>query len=103
MEFSLLNHSTIYLLMEVFVIILVKPFRKDFVKKNVKAFTWLAWDDKILTLKNLAKKKCNKLSTTTCVPCYGVIESTNHMFLHCPFNLWCNSESTFLQNLGMLY
>lgn len=57
MEFSLLNHSTTYLLMEVFVIVLVKPFRKDFVKKNVKAFTWLAWDDKILTLKNLAKKK----------------------------------------------
>lgn len=41
-----------------------KAIWKGFCRRKVKAFTWLTWDNKILTLEDLAKRKWNKLPTT---------------------------------------
>jgi len=52
---------------------------------KINIFNWLAWRNKILTLENLALRRCNKLPTTTCVLCHSDCESANHLFLTCPF------------------
>lgn len=39
-----------------------KPCPQEF-----SLFNWLAWKNKILTIENLAIRRCNKLPTTTCV------------------------------------
>lgn len=38
---------------------------------KVKIFFQLALNDKILTLENLAHRRCNKVAKTTCGPSYG--------------------------------
>ena len=43
---------------------------KGLCPRKVKAFTWLAWDNKILTLENLTKRKCNRLPTAVYVFCF---------------------------------
>lgn len=43
------------------------------------------WKNKILSIENLTKKKCNKLLTATCVMCHFEIESVDYLFLQCPF------------------
>lgn len=49
-------------------------------------FCWLANDDKILTLSNLAKKGCNlQQAFDTFVLCLKDSESTDHLLLKCDF------------------
>lgn len=57
---------------------------------KVNIFNWLTWKNKILSLENLAKRRCNKLPTTTCVLCHSSCESVDHLFLHCQFprSIW---------------
>lgn len=52
--------------------------------KKINLFNWLAWDNKILTLVNLALLRCNLLPTPTCVMCHVDIETIDHLLLHCP-------------------
>ncbi|XP_039120608.1 uncharacterized protein LOC120257033 [Dioscorea cayenensis subsp. rotundata] len=52
--------------------------------KKVNLFNWLAWDDKILTLEKLALRRCNPFPTPTCVMCHADVESSQHLFTHCP-------------------
>lgn len=56
-----------------------------FYSRKVKAFTWLAWDNKILTLEDLAKRRCIKLPTAICILCFNDIESSHHLFIQRPF------------------
>ncbi|XP_039118577.1 uncharacterized protein LOC120254543 [Dioscorea cayenensis subsp. rotundata] len=55
--------------------------------RKVNLINWLAWEDKILSLENLALRRCNLLPSTTCVMCHSNVESTNHLFLQCPVAL----------------
>lgn len=48
-------------------------------------FSWLAWDNSILTLDKLAARGCNRLPTATCVMCNAGIETVDHLFFSCPF------------------
>lgn len=43
------------------------------------------WKNKILSLENLCKRRCNQLPTTTCVLCHSNIESVDHLFIQSPF------------------
>lgn len=53
---------------------------------KVTLFCWLASDNKILTLSNLAKKRCNfHNATDTCVLCYNDSETVDHLLIHCNF------------------
>ncbi|XP_039123625.1 uncharacterized protein LOC120260253 [Dioscorea cayenensis subsp. rotundata] len=58
--------------------------------KKVNLFNWLALDNKILTLDNLALRGCNVLPTTTCVMCHADVETAEHLLLHCPLatHIW---------------
>lgn len=51
---------------------------------KIDLLNWLAWRNKILALDNLARRRCNKLPTTTCVIYHSAIESIDHSFLQCP-------------------
>ncbi|XP_039145636.1 uncharacterized protein LOC120282866 [Dioscorea cayenensis subsp. rotundata] len=66
---------------------IAKFFWKGPCPRKVNIFNWLAWKDKILTLENLAKRRCNKLPTDTCVLCHEAVESVDHLFLQCRFSL----------------
>lgn len=57
---------------------------KGYCPKKVSMFNWLAWDDKILSLENLTRKRCNFVLTTTCVMCHAEVESANHLLIQCP-------------------
>lgn len=48
-------------------------------------FNWLAWDNNIVTPENLVAKRCNRLSTHTCVPSREAIELADHLFIRWPF------------------
>ncbi|XP_039114040.1 uncharacterized protein LOC120249550 [Dioscorea cayenensis subsp. rotundata] len=63
---------------------------KSICPKKINLFNWLAWDNKILTLDNLALRRCNLLHSTTCVLCNAAIETTDHLLLHCSFasHIW---------------
>lgn len=50
---------------------------------KIKAFFWLAWDNKILTLDNLFARGYNKLPMTTCNLYSGDIEMVEHLFFKC--------------------
>lgn len=63
--------------------------------KKVKIFSWLCYNDKIMIAKNL--RKCNSLAPRSC-PNYGEAdETTNHLFLSCPFIIlvWQDQLSLF--------
>lgn len=49
---------------------------------KISLFCWLASEDRILTLANLAKKGCNTQNATdTYVLCYKHMETANHLLL----------------------
>lgn len=49
--------------------------------KKINLFNWLAWDDKILTLQNLANRRSNFLQDITCVMCHAEVESSDHLLI----------------------
>lgn len=65
---------------------LANAFWKGPCPKKVNIFNWLAWKNKILSLENLALRRCNRLPTDTCVLCHSAAESVDHLFLHCRFS-----------------
>lgn len=58
-------------------------FWRDWCPKKVSLFNWLAWQNKILSLENLARRRCNRFPTDTCVLCHEGSESADHLFIHC--------------------
>lgn len=40
---------------------------KSYCLEKINIFNWLVWKNKILSLENLELRRCNKLSTVTCV------------------------------------
>ncbi|XP_039141329.1 uncharacterized protein LOC120278666 [Dioscorea cayenensis subsp. rotundata] len=52
--------------------------------RKVNLFNWLAWDNKILTLQNLADRRCNVLHDITCVMCHAEVESADHLLTQSP-------------------
>lgn len=60
-------------------------FCREGCSKKITHFNWLAWKNKILTLENLEKKRCNRMPTATCVVCHSDIESGDHLFIQCSF------------------
>ncbi|XP_039134175.1 uncharacterized protein LOC120271557 [Dioscorea cayenensis subsp. rotundata] len=54
--------------------------------RKVNILNWLVWKNKVLSLKNLARRRCNKLRTDTCVLCHSGVESVDHLFLNCQFS-----------------
>lgn len=58
--------------------------------RKISLFNWLACDNKILTLENLALRKCNRLHSITFVMCHLDIESMDHLLFQChvAFQLW---------------
>lgn len=65
---------------------LANVFWKGPCPRKVNIFNWLAWKNKILYLENLARRRCNKLPTDTCVLCHSDVESVDHLFLRCRFS-----------------
>ena len=57
---------------------------KTTVPSKVKAFIWLVANDAMLTKKNLIRSHCP--IDALCVRCRREIESTEHLFLQCPFS-----------------
>lgn len=57
---------------------------------KISVLNWLVWDDKVLTLNNLVARGCNKLPIATCILCHSVIETIDHLFIHCAgeTNIW---------------
>ncbi|XP_039113709.1 uncharacterized protein LOC120249266 [Dioscorea cayenensis subsp. rotundata] len=51
--------------------------------RKVNLFNWLTWDNKILTLQNLADRRCNVLHDITCVMCHAEVESADHLLTQC--------------------
>lgn len=51
---------------------------------KINLFNWLARDNKILTLENLAQRGCNRLHSITCVMCHADIESADYLLIQCP-------------------
>lgn len=64
---------------------MARHFQKSICPKKIDLFNWLAWKNKILTLKNLAKRRYNTLPTTTCIMCHSAGESVVYLFLHYNF------------------
>lgn len=67
--------------------------------KKINLFNWLARDNKILTLENLALRRCNLMHSITCVLCHTDVESADHLLIHClvAYNIW----NFFGQLLGL--
>lgn len=76
-----------------------KFFWRTACPRKINLFNWLAWKNKIPTLANLSKRRCNRLPTATCVMCSTGIETVDHRFLECPFvnSIW----SYFIQLLQL--
>lgn len=51
--------------------------------KKINLFNWLARDNKILTLENLAQRRCNRLHSIMCVMCHEDIKSADHLLIQC--------------------
>lgn len=60
-------------------------FWKNMCPKKINLFNQMVWKDKILSLENLVKRRCNRLPTDTCVLCHSGTESVDHLFIKCPF------------------
>ncbi|XP_039129107.1 uncharacterized protein LOC120265301 [Dioscorea cayenensis subsp. rotundata] len=60
-------------------------FWRNWCPKKISLFNWLAWQNKILTLENLARRRCNRLPTDTCVMCNAATETVDHLFIHYSF------------------
>lgn len=54
---------------------------------KIKIFIWLTWDNKILTLDNLARCSYNFISTPMHVFCHQSLETTDHLFFLCKFTI----------------
>lgn len=65
---------------------IANTFWKGPCPKKVTIFNWLAWKNKILSLENLAKCHCNRLSTDTCVLCHADVKFADNLFLKCQFS-----------------
>ena len=61
---------------------------KSLCLQKINTFNWLAWDNKFITLDNLTTRGCNRLPTTTCILCHGVIETADHLFICCPIAIF---------------
>lgn len=65
------------------------PISRWFWRRNcpqkINLFNWLVWKNKILSLENLEKRRCNKLPTATCVMCHEGVKFVDHLFLHRSF------------------
>lgn len=67
---------------------LYPSFGKVDCSSKITLFCWLAYENKILTLSNLAKKCCNfQYATDTCVICYQNSETADHLLIHCDFTI----------------
>lgn len=62
-----------------------KFFCRSCCPRKVLLFNWLVWKNRVPSLANLEKRRCNKLPTVTCVLCHAGIETMDHLFLHCSF------------------
>ena len=62
---------------------------------KVRAFIWLVANDAILTKENLIRRHCP--IDDSCVRCQRGIESTEHLFLLCPFSqcIWAVIMNAF--------
>lgn len=47
----------------------IRFFWQNWCPKKINLFNWLAWLNKILSLENLARRRCNRMPTDTCVLC----------------------------------
>lgn len=61
---------------------------KGFYPKKINLFNWLARENKILLLENLAVLRCNLLHSIGCVMYYCDIESADHLLIHCPSGIF---------------
>jgi len=69
---------------------------------KVLAFSWKLLHDRIPTKVNLAHMQVLPPETSSnCVMCAGVLESLNHLFLHCVFSKEVWDE--FLKMVGFLF
>lgn len=53
--------------------------------RKINLFNWLARKNCILTMDNLAIRRCNRLPTKTCIMSHADIESINHLIMNCSF------------------
>ncbi|XP_039134949.1 uncharacterized protein LOC120272251 [Dioscorea cayenensis subsp. rotundata] len=60
-------------------------FWRNWCPRKINLFNWLVWQNRILSLENLARRRCNRLPTATCVMCNGGIETVDHLFIHCSY------------------
>ena len=51
--------------------------------RKINVFSWLTWDNKILTLYNLAMRGCNNLPIATYILYHSAIEIVDHLFIDC--------------------
>ncbi|XP_039138867.1 uncharacterized protein LOC120276209 [Dioscorea cayenensis subsp. rotundata] len=66
---------------------LYSHFWKTRSPSKITLFCWLAGEDKILTLTNLFKRRCNFQNTSDiCVLCHNASEDLDHLFLNCTFS-----------------
>ncbi|XP_039123641.1 uncharacterized protein LOC120260266 [Dioscorea cayenensis subsp. rotundata] len=72
-------------------------FWRNSCPKKITLFNWLAWKDRVLSLENLEKRRCNRLPTATCVMCNAGLETVDHLFLQCSFarQVWDYFERLF--------
>lgn len=63
-----------------------------------KSFFRLAFHDKILSQENLDRRRCNIISTRTCVLCNTNVEGRTHLLLSCRFfeRIWAHFAALFL-------
>lgn len=61
---------------------------------KIRFFLWTVALDKVLTMDVLQRKG---LLTSICLLCYQNAESSDHIFLHCPFSweVWCGCTKDF--------
>ncbi|XP_039127495.1 uncharacterized protein LOC120263599 [Dioscorea cayenensis subsp. rotundata] len=85
---------------------MANTFWKGPCPKKINIFNWLACKNKILSLENLAKRRCNRLPTDTCVLCHADVESVDHLFLRCQFSwesVWRSALRPAVRVFGDLF
>lgn len=58
------------------------------VPSKISFFAWCAAHERVLTIDNLRKRHFPGFTPNSCLFCAYVLESVNHLFLHCPFSWW---------------